>query len=452
MLNPIKRAILYDWNAVYYGYPIEKLMERAGKGIADFLLKKFGRNKRIGFFCGLGNNGGDGFVAARYLLNKCRPEVYLIGKSKNIRTLEAKKNWQKFKGEKFENINASKIPNDFDVVVECLSGTGIQCKLREPYNSVIKKLNKPKAKKVSVDYPALGFKPDFVVSMMTKKVLGAHVVDIGYPKWLKEKIGIGEVKILHKPSEKSHKGDNGKLLIIGGSEMFHGAPILAAKTASKIVDLVYFSSIPENNKLVQKIKSKLCEFITVPQKEVFNFVKKVDAVLIGPGMRVDKETKNLTNQLLKKFPRKKFILDAGALHVVDKKLLNKNCIITPHKREFKMMFGITSSKKNVLAMAKKYKCIIVLKGATDYISDGNEIEINTTGNAGMTKGGTGDVLAGLIAALACKNDLFLSASAGVFINGLAGDRLKKRLSYYYNASDLISEIPKTIKWCEDFKI
>ena len=440
MLDPIKQAIIYDYNAIYYGYPIERLMERAGKRVADFLIKKYGRGKKIGFFCGLGNNGGDGFVAAQYLLKNSKPEVYLIGNAKNIRTSEARKNWQRFKGMKFDSVGASQIPNHFDIVVECLFGTGITGKVKEPYNSIIKKLNRLKGKKIAVDYPAPSFKSDFVISIM----------DIGYPQWLKEKIGIGEVKSLYKPTEKSHKGDNGELLIIGGSKMFHGAPLLAAKIASKIVDLVYFSSILENNELIKKIKSRLCEFITVPRDEVVNFVKKVDTVLIGSGMGISEETRTITNQLLKRFKNKRFVLDADALKVVDKKLLNKNCIITPHREEFKSLFGLAASKKAVFKMARKYKCIIVLKGARDYLSDGNELKANTTGNAGMTKGGTGDVLAGLIAALACKNDLFLAASAGVFINGLAGDRLKKKVSYYYNASDLINEIPKTIKWCEDF--
>jgi len=433
----IKQAIIYDYNAIYYGYPIERLMERAGKRIADFLIKKYSRGKKIGFFCGLGNNGGDGFVAARYLSRNSKPEVYLIGNAKNIRTPEARKNWERFKGVKFENIDASQIPNHFDIVIECLFGTGITGKVKEPYNSIIKKLNRLKGKKIAVDYPAPSFKSDFVIS----------IVDIGYPQWLKEKIGINEVKSLYKPTEKSHKGDNGELLIIGGSKMFHGALLLAAKIASKVVDLVYFSSILENNELIKKIKSRLCEFITVPRDEVVNFVKKVDTVLIGPGMGISEETRTITNQLLKRFKNKRFVLDADALKVVDKKLLNKNCIITPHKEEFKSLFGLAASKKAVFKMARKYKCIIVLKGARDYVSDGNKLKVNITGNPGMTKGGTGDVLAGLIAALACKNDLFLAASAGVFINGLAGDRLKKKYSYYYNASDLIDEIPKTIKWC-----
>ena len=133
------------------------------------------------------------------------------------------------------------------------------------------------------------------------------------------------------------------------------------------------------------------------------------------------------------------------MKVLDKKLLNKNCVVTPHKEEFEILFGEKATKEEAVKSAKKYGCTVVLKGIEDFVTDGTRLKINRTGNAGMTKGGTGDVFAGLIAALACKNDLFLAACAGVFINGLAGDRLKEKVSYYYNASDLVKEIPKTIK-------
>jgi len=268
------------------------------------------------------------------------------------------------------------------------------------------------------------------------------------------KIGPSIIKAIYKPKSSSHKGDNGRLLIIGGSEKYHGAPLLAAKTASKIVDLVYFSSTQENNEFIKKMKSKLCEFIAAPRNEIIHITKLADAVLIGPGLGISQENQNLINRLFKEFPDQKFILDADALKMIKPNQLNKNCLITPHRLEFKTLFNLTANKLNVQNAAKKYLCVIVLKGNVDYLADGRkkgavDFKINLTGNAGMTKGGTGDVLAGLIAALACKNDLFLSACAGVFINGLAGDILKKRASYYYSASDLVQEIPKTIKRCED---
>lgn len=258
-------------------------------------------------------------------------------------------------------------------------------------------------------------------------------------------IGASEIKKLYTPPPKSHKGQNGVVLIIGGSERYHGAPIFSAKIASKIVDLVYFSSVPENNELVKKMKLGLAEFIAVPRKEVFKIAEKVDAILIGPGMGANRETKKITDGLLKKFPNKKFVLDADALKVLDKKLLGPNCAVTPHAGEFEILFGRKASAKTAGEMAKKYNCVVVLKGAVDYVCDASRCAVNSkVGNAGMTKGGTGDVLAGLVTALAAKNDLFLAASAGAYINRLAGDRLFKKVSYYYNASDLIEEIPRRL--------
>ncbi|OGY21889.1 MAG: NAD(P)H-hydrate dehydratase, partial [Candidatus Woykebacteria bacterium GWA1_44_8] len=201
---------------------------------------------------------------------------------------------------------------------------------------------------------------------------------------VEEKIDSKVVKNLYQPPTDSHKGQSGVVLIVGGSKKFHGAPLFAAKVASKIVDLVYFSSVPENNELIKKMKSELCDFIAVPRGEVISAAEKSDCILIGPGLGVCEETKQLTNGLLKKFPDKKLVLDADSLIVLDKSLLNKNCVVTPHSEEFRELFGIDASKETVIRMAKKYSCIVVLKGVEDYVSDGEELRVNTTGNAGMT--------------------------------------------------------------------
>ncbi len=271
----------------------------------------------------------------------------------------------------------------------------------------------------------------------------------------KEQIGLAEIKALYQPRPDSHKRDNGTLLIVGGSDWYHGAPLFAALMASKIVDLVYFCSTPENNKLIHQLKTKTAEFITVPRPKVFTVAKEVDVVLVGPGLRVSATTKKLTNDLLRRNKSKKFVLDADALKVIDKKLLGPNCIVTPHSGEFKILFGLAPTKANAIKMAKKYRCVIALKTVTrDFtgvVASPIQTKININGNAGMTKGGTGDVLAGLIAGLAAKNNLFLAAGAGLFINGLAGDRLKTKVSYYYSATDLITEIPKAIQRSLDFK-
>lgn len=260
----------------------------------------------------------------------------------------------------------------------------------------------------------------------------------------KQIIGCEVICGLRKNLEGSHKGENGKLLIIGGSEKYHGAPILSAKIASKIVDLVYFASVPENNALVREMKSALCEFITLQKAEILQIAEMVDVILIGPGLDNAEELGGLVNFLLKKYPQKKFVLDADALKYLDKKLLNENVVMTPHRGEFREFFNCEATEENVKKMAKKYNCLLVVKGAEDFVASKSDFKINQTGNAGMTKGGTGDVLAGLVAGLACKNDLFLSAQAGIFLNGLAGDHLQKKVGDYFNASDLIEEIPRVL--------
>lgn len=452
-LDFIKKTFILDQNARYYGVKIIDLMENAGKGIAEVITKKYGKKKRVGIFCGLGNNGGDGFAAGRYLMRNSDVTVFLLGRPQDIKTEEAKKNWEWFKGRKIPITtpkDVDKIEGPFNIIVEAMIGTRIEGKLKEPFASVVRKISKMKGKKVTIDLAVPGFTPDLTISMHYPKTKDAVTVDIGIPKELEKKTGPGEVQALYKPPPDSHKGENGKLMVIGGSRLFHGPTFLALKTASRIVDWVFYSSVPENNELVRKLKLKMAEVTVVPRERLDEFIKKVDCVLIGSGMEATKDTKILTEKLLKKYKAKKFALDADALKVVNPKLLNKNCVVTPHAKEFGMLFGIKATDVNIKKMAKRYGCVVLLKGKIDVIASPDEIKFNYTGNQGMTKGGTGDVLAGLTAAFACKNDLFLAASAAAFVNGLAGDRLKKKVSYYFNASDLVGEIPKTIKWCEEF--
>jgi hydroxyethylthiazole kinase-like uncharacterized protein yjeF len=263
-------------------------------------------------------------------------------------------------------------------------------------------------------------------------------------------VGPGQIKALYRPPERSHKGQNGKLILIGGSKLFHGASLWALKIASRIVDMVFYSSIPENHQLTRNLKAKIYDFICVPRKEVTNYIKESDAILIGPGLTREKETKVLTERLVKKFPKKQWVIDAGSLQMMGKNLIPQRAILMPHQGEFEKLFGLEATKRNAIKMAKEHRCIVLLKGEVDYICSPTEYKENRTGNEGMTKGGTGDVLAGLTAALACKNEPFEAACAAAFVNGLAGDRLKERVGVYYNASDLADEIPSTLKWCQDY--
>lgn len=264
----------------------------------------------------------------------------------------------------------------------------------------------------------------------------------------------------------SHKGQNGRLLVIGGSHLFHAASIWALEVASRIVDLVHYSSVPENNAIVHDIKKEFRDGIVIPRSDIDSYIEEDDCVLIGPGMTRDDETKTLTDKLLQTYPKKQWVIDAGALQMMDLALLPPNAILTPHHGEFADLVARATAlypifvqaetdEDKVRLFAKIFHCIVLLKGHIDIACSGGicdekicrpgELRMIEGGNEGMTKGGTGDVLAGLIAALACTNDPMLSALAGSFINKKAGESLYKTVGPFFNASDLAGEIPRTLK-------
>jgi NAD(P)H-hydrate epimerase len=251
---------------------------------------------------------------------------------------------------------------------------------------------------------------------------------------------------LSLPKSNSHKGQNGKLLIIGGSELFHAASKWSLDVASKIVDMVFYSSVPSNNKLINEAKEKFWNGIVISRNQIKNYIDEADAVLIGPGMDRSFYTKRLINNLLKKYPNKKWVIDAGALQMLDVKLLNSNHIITPHHQEMALL-----QKKNDLFNEENYQanCFCLLKGQTDKIfepKNSEEIEIEG-GNAGMTKGGTGDVLAGLLAAFYCKSEALESCLVASYINKKSGEELYKKQGTFFNSSDLVEIIPEVL-WQE----
>jgi len=248
---------------------------------------------------------------------------------------------------------------------------------------------------------------------------------------------------LTKPKQDSHKGQNGRLLIIAGSEKFHGALLMAIKTASRIVDMVYVYS-PANVGLIDKLKSEIAVFINVFEKELWQTIEMVDAILIGPGLEENEINKKLVHKILKKYPNKKIVVDATAFWHLDPLLLHKNCVVTPHSREFFNTFNCDPKPENVLAMAKKYNSTVILKGKYDYVSDGKKFYENKTGNVGMTKGGTGDVVAGIISAFLCTNEPLISALAGIYLAGYTGDKLYKQVGTFYNAEDLIGELGEVL--------
>lgn len=282
------------------------------------------------------------------------------------------------------------------------------------------------------------------------------------------------------PKPDSHKGQNGKLLIIGGSKLFHASSLWAAEIASHIVDMVHYASTKENNEIFLSLKNKFRNGMVISRDNLFEYIQEDDVILLGPGMVRTEEilkptedyqikdlkeldeiedegiqTYYLTKYILHKFPNKKFVIDAGALQMMDPRWLiplKEKAIITPHQQEFERIFQTplkdTSEDKRktiVRNMAKKYNCVIFLKVVSDIISDGDEAYVIKGGNAGLTKGGSGDVLAGLCSSFYTKNTPVYSAILASFFVKKTADFLLKMKGLWYNTDDLIEKIPQIMK-------
>ncbi len=247
-----------------------------------------------------------------------------------------------------------------------------------------------------------------------------------------------------------HKGENGKLLIVGGSRDYVGCLALAGLAALRTgIDLVYIAA-PE--KVAWSLNSYSPDLITIKLpgdrlaglhfNEINAILNRADAVLLGTGSGTSPSTKALFDELVK--IKKPKIIDADALKLIDPLAL-KNAILTPHKKEFEIAFGEKPSRETLLKFARPDR-VILLKGEVDLISDGRNVYENKTGNSGMTVGGTGDTLAGIVAGLVCQGlDLIEAAKLGVRINGLAGDLAFNKFGYGLLASDLLDQIPEVMK-------
>ena len=244
-------------------------------------------------------------------------------------------------------------------------------------------------------------------------------------------------KFIPPRAQNSRKGDNGKILILGGSYVYHGAPILASIAALRCgTDLVY-TAVPKINSQATRAASP--NLIVIPladQKLTRGAVRKLlgqapaglDSAAIGMGLAIQERNSLLllVKTLLDSDVR--LLLDASALvPEILPEISGKNCILSPHAGEYKRLFGYTlpddeaSRVREVEKMAAKHKVVIILKGPTDIISDGKKTYKNPTKTPSMTVGGTGDVLSGLAAGMLAKNrNILQAASSAVFVNGLAG--------------------------------
>lgn len=295
------------------------------------------------------------------------------------------------------------------------------------------------------------------------------VADIGIPEGMEKLACPGDVRMVVKRKPSSHKGDNGRVLIVGGGPFF-GAPTLAALAslyagadwvtiaAPKSVSSIISSLSP--NLIVQPLSSEILVEKDVPT--VSNLIRKHDEVVIGMGLGAGEETKRAARLIIEDEANKKVVVDADGFYGLHLPLEAKDkfVIVTPHAGEFsKMKLGgegrsakvppedmIEERINFVKDFSSANKIVTLMKGPTDIVSDGVRVKINKKGNAGMTVGGTGDVLAGVIGAFfAIANDPFKAATAAAFVNGTAGDIAFEEKGYGLLATDVIENISRVMK-------
>jgi ADP-dependent NAD(P)H-hydrate dehydratase / NAD(P)H-hydrate epimerase len=427
-------------NAEFLGVPRIELMENAGKASYEILKGRL-KGKKILFVCFHGNNGGDGFVLARHLTaNNYDVKVHFIGDEQRL-SHEAKINYNRIK----KNLFARPVSyNGYDVIVDAILGTGAKQQLSQQIIDAVQMINNAKAFKVSLDMPT-GLDPatgknlgavvnaDLVIAFhQGKKGLKrfrktVNVVDIGIPK---EAYNYANDFPVLKRSKFSHKGDNGRIVIFGG-DMYSGAAILAGLAAYRAgADLVHVltsrQSAAEINSYSPDIIAKQYE----PVKDR-HLIEMADVILVGNGMS-DKSL--LIRQLLKLDKLK--VVDAAAIRHVNLHKI-RNSLITPHAAEMRLL--LQQNKMELSDLRRNLSNNVILaKGHVDRVMSMDRFAMNKTGNAAMTVGGTGDVLAGLAAGiLAQSKDIFRSAGMAACINGNIGDQLFRKIGNGIIASDFI---------------
>ncbi len=458
-----------DINSEFLGVPTEVLMENAGWALAQEITSRFGDGMRIAILCGKGNNGGDGFVAARALTKQNRVRVFLALPPSEIGTPEARINFEKV--EELHKVYSGEDLSGYDLIVDALLGVGSKGEPKGAYADIVKAMNASGRPVVSADVPSglgssLAVRPKLTVTFHDIKAgmgdpeCGEIVVaDVGIPADAERFVGPGDLVHYPVPSQDAHKGQNGRLLVIGGGP-YSGAPALAAMAAYRIgVDLA-FVACPEN--ISDIVASYSPNMIVMPLKggrlgpehveHLLTVAEDMDAVLLGPGLGDGPATQEAVRSFIAgcHIP---MVLDADALKAVAGHLdilHRKDGVLTPHHRELETLVGHSVPKdarsEFAVELAKATGWTVLLKGRVDLITDGRRTKMNRTGNPGMSVGGTGDVLAGITAGLLAKKVAPFNASRiSAFINGAAGDLAFEKNSYGLVATDLLERIPQALR-------
>ena len=484
------------------GISMSTLMENAGKNVADFAEKLIRKDdlQNVCILCGTGNNGGDGFVAAGLLVGKCNVTVVMADglprsllASNYFSTLPHGVIMYEFS----ENRNASvQAIRNADIIIDAIYGTGFNGTLKPNVEEVISLCNaNKKAVKIAVDVPSgiicdsgsvisECFHADHTLSFTALKPLHVlypsmdycgkvTVCDVGIPKNILDSCtyimettdSFIKRNPLRKRKKSAHKGTNGTLFAICGSYGMAGAAMLAGEAALRTGVGLLRMALPRS--IYGIAAPKLVESVFVPLEQnpdgtmsareypklMYECAENASAVLIGCGIGVTNDTKQIVSILIQN-SNKPMVVDADALNCICQnpdilRLATSPVIITPHPREMARLIDsdvptIQAYRYDVAKdFAMEYRVTVVLKGANTIIATPEgKIYVNLTGNNGMAKGGSGDVLSGMMSSLLAQGlSTEQAAVYAVYYHGLAGDRCREVMSARTMLpSDLIKEI------------
>jgi NAD(P)H-hydrate epimerase len=486
-----------------YNLSTSVLMERAGAAVAGEVEKMASPASRVLIVCGKGNNGGDGFVAARLLKARDynvvvyglanRDELPPVARDAYDRLTDDIETILGFDNERFDECL-----DDADLVVDAIFGFSLKGPVRGTAVEAIDKINASGKPVLSVDLPSgleadtgmvyeRAIEADATVTFGTPKVgmllqPGAEyvgeiiVADIGIPVEIIE--ANSEIRVLeradiitHMPvrTHEIHKKSAGQILVIAGSRGMSGAAVLAARAAYRMGAGLVAIAAPDSISPV--LNSSVIEAIVYPQAEtgvgtlssigyeaILELSSNYDVVLIGPGLSTNSETVRLIRRLIADIDNPT-VIDADALNALagNTDILTERLaqtVITPHPGEMARLFGVTPKDvlNDWLGFARRamndFDAVTVLKSSRTVISGIDETTINTTGNPGLATAGTGDVLAGMVAALIAQRvNRYDAASIAAYLHGLAGDLAAADLTEYgLIASDVVDYIPDAIKY------
>ncbi len=467
-----------------------ELMERAGVRCTEYILNYIDKHQSIHIFCATGNNGGDGLVIARKLLEEGFDVKIYILKLNKI-TEEFQYNLELLPEDKLTYITST---NDFpqikksDVIIDAIFGNGLSSSPNGLILQTIKHINKFKAYVIAIDMPS-GLFADKPIEDVNSVVVADIVLSIQLPKlsfflpdnkgfvkkWIRVDIDLDKkaiadsetsyfisdelfIKSIYKGRKDNwgHKGTYGHALFIGGSFGKIGASVLATKGMLRAGAGLVSAYIPNCGYTV--MQSAVPEaMVEVGGEKVLNNISptvQANAIAIGSGMGTDTETKKALRYFLKE-NKTPLVVDADALNIISKNkellhLLPKKTVLTPHPKELERLIGVWENDydkiERVKTLCKDYDLIIIVKGSNTMIVSSDAIYFNQSGNNALATGGSGDVLTGIITGLIAQGYEPLNATLlGVYLHGKTADiYIETKPAETFVASEIVNLLPKAI--------